>query len=282
IDVAVTRVALVLIDQHEAAGIAQALDVSHRRNAAKGWQQHGEAMVEALRFDRSSTLVVHCHIYVTGIDGIDLCIGNPLDVPLPELRFHRALRVADPAEPHVPDVRLARHEGYRHLVPDTALAQVLVQDQRELVSRAEATGALHGADDDGTRVRDELLIPFPRILGMIERTDRDGVAGLPPEARDLVESEFRAGGQYQVVVFQLTAAGEDELVPVGLDPLNRLSDEVDARTFELGPEFRHDFRLLAPPHGHPWVRRDEPEGCVRVDQRDPVRLAELVAQLERG
>src|SRR5690606_38033548 len=153
IDVAVTRVALVLIDQNEAAGIAQAFDVSHRRNVATGWQQHGEAMVQALRFDRSSTLVVHCHIYVTGIDGIDLCIGNPLDVPLPELRFHQALRVADPAEPHVPDVRLARHEGYRHLVPDTALAQVLVQDQRELVSRAEATGALHGADDDGTRVR---------------------------------------------------------------------------------------------------------------------------------
>src|SRR5690606_38023640 len=137
----------------------------------------------------------------------------------------------------------------------------------------EAAGALHGADDDGPRVRHESLISLPRIFCVLERTDRDGVAGLPPEARDLVESEFRAGGEYQVVVPERAAASEDELVPVGLEPLNRLSDEVDAHALELRPQLRDDLRFLAPSNCHPWIGRDEPERCVRVDQRDSVRLS---------
>src|SRR5690606_3439049 len=110
------------------------------------------------------------------------------DVPLPELRLHQTFGVADAAEPHVPDVRLARHEGHRNLVPYTALAQVLVQDQRELVGRSEAAGTLNGAYDNGARVLDESLIPFPRVLGMLESANGDGVADGPrAEARDFVK-----------------------------------------------------------------------------------------------
>ena len=78
-------------------------------------------------------------------------------------------------------------------------AQLGVQNEGEFIGRAEARGALHRADHDRARVGAERLERVMRLLGVIDVADRLRVA-VRAEPGDLVEGEFRAGGDHEVVV----------------------------------------------------------------------------------
>jgi hypothetical protein len=84
------------------------------------------------------------HRHRIAVDLADPGIGDPADVALAQLRLHQPLGVADAVQPHVPDVRLGRDVGHRHTVAQATLAQILVENHRELVGRTEAAGARRG------------------------------------------------------------------------------------------------------------------------------------------
>src|SRR3546814_13779005 len=66
----------------------------------------------------------------------------------------------------------AADEGHRHAIAQLALAQVGVEDHRELVGRTETTRALHRADHDRTGILQEPLVLVPRMACMVQRADR--------------------------------------------------------------------------------------------------------------
>jgi hypothetical protein len=113
----------------------------------------------------------------------------------------------------VADVGLAGDEGHRHLVAQLALAQVGRHDEGELVGRAEAAGARHGADHDRARVLQEFLVVGKPLLGMVDGADRMRVTVDGARARHLVERQLGAGGDDQVVVGQLSPPSSTSLLP---------------------------------------------------------------------
>ena len=90
-----------------------------------------------------------------GLDLVDAGVADPLDVMLAQLALEQALGVADAVEAEMADVGLGGDEGHRHPVAHLGVAQRLVEDEGELVGRAEAGGALHRADDHRPRVGDQ-------------------------------------------------------------------------------------------------------------------------------
>src|SRR5690606_7904491 len=98
VDVRITRAALMLVDQDEAARVDESLDVAHGGDAAKRGQEHREALLDPLRFDRVASLVMDGERDAVRVHGVDLRVRDPLDVVLAELGLEQALRIADAAE----------------------------------------------------------------------------------------------------------------------------------------------------------------------------------------
>ena len=98
---------------------------------------------------------------------------------LAKFRLHQALRVAHATQAQVTHVRLAGHQRHGHLVAELALAQVRIEDERELVRRTEAAGALRCADDDRTGISDELFVGLPGMLGVTGGAHGLGMSRLP-------------------------------------------------------------------------------------------------------
>ena len=95
---------------------------------------------------------------------------------LAHLAFEQPLGVADAVEAEMADIRLGGDEGHRHLVADLAATQLGLEDEGELVGRAEAGRALNRAGDDRPRVLAELFEFLRRLDRVIDVADRGGVA----------------------------------------------------------------------------------------------------------
>ena len=128
-------------------------------------------------------------------------------------------------------------------------------------------GALH------QRVEGDL-----RLFGMVDVADRLGV-GVRAEALDLVEGEFGAGGDDQVVVVDRRAVIEFDPVLLGMDPLRAFGAQLDAALFEDGGEIDRDVLAVAPADGDPWIRRDEGIGAAEIDDGKLVLRAQLLLHL---
>ena len=131
-------------------------------------------------------------------------LRDPLDVVLAQLALEQALGIADAVEAEMADVGLRGDEGHRHPVAHLGVAQRLVEDEGELVGRAEAGGALHRADHHRAWVGDQGVdggLGFERVIDL---ADRLGV-GLGPQTFDFVEGELGAGGDDQIVVVERAA-----------------------------------------------------------------------------
>ena len=154
-DVREGRVALVLVDEDEAARIGQALDAGTAgtpRNAGSIMEKaKGSSWLVLTR----AVLVDLLDEHLAGLDLVDPGVGDPLDVPLAHGALQQALGVADAVEAEMADVGLRRDEGHRHLVAHLGAAQRRVEDEGELVGRAEAGRALHRADDHRAGLVDE-------------------------------------------------------------------------------------------------------------------------------
>ena len=179
------------------------------------------------------------------------------------------------------DIGLGGDEGHRHLVADLPLAQVGVHDHGELVGRAEAGRALHGADDDRAGVGAELLPGVGALGGVIDVADRVGVL-LRPEALDLVEGELGSGGDDQIVVGDRFAVRQLDPVLLRHQLLGRGVDEVHLVARQHRGEVDGDLRLRPPVHRHPRVGRGELEEGRLGDDRDLVGTVEGGAQLIGG
>jgi hypothetical protein len=81
-DVLVFRVALVLVDEHEAARIGQPLEAVDRRHAAEGGEHHREGEGQLMRRLDGAGLIHFLDEHLAGLDLLHLGVGDPLDVPL--------------------------------------------------------------------------------------------------------------------------------------------------------------------------------------------------------
>ena len=69
----------------------------------------------------------------------------------------------------------------------------------------------------GPRLLDKLLPGLAGLHGMIRAADRVREPGFRPQARDGLEIQRRSRGDYQEIVLDGIAVGEDNAVLVGLD-----------------------------------------------------------------
>ena len=272
------RVALVLVGEDEAARVGQPLDVAHRRHAAEGRQHHGEDLGQLVRPGHRAVLGDLRDMELVGLDPVDAGIGDPLDVPLAQGALQEALGIADPVEAEMADIGLGGDEGHRHLVADLRVAQGLVEDEGEFIGRTEAGGALHRADDHRAGPCHQRVEGGFRRHGVIDLADRGGMRP-GPEALDLVEGEFRPGGDHEIVIGERAPVLELDPALRGMEPLRALRMERDAAAFEHRLEIHFHSLALAPADGDPGVRGHEGIAAAPGDHRDLMRLPELLAKL---
>jgi hypothetical protein len=212
----IPRAALVLVHEHEAARIAQAFHGRDFRHALERGQDHRIAERQCLRLAGHALGVVldDGHLAIAHLS--DLAVDHPVDVTLAQLRLHQSLGIAHTAQAHVPDVRLAGDEGHRHLVAQLAFAQVGIDDHRELVGWAEATGALCSADHDRARIFEKCLIARPGLFGVFGGANRLRES-VGPQTRHFAEGETRSRGDEQVVVIDASSVACFERSFVGED-----------------------------------------------------------------
>jgi len=199
-------------------------------------------------------------------------------VALPELGLHQALAVPDAAEPQVADVGLAGDVGHGHLVAQAALAEVGIDDRRELVGGTEAARSRCRADDHRTGVGEEALVGFPGLLRMRVRADGLRV-GVRPQSRDLLEGQLGTRADDQIVVVDDPATGQGELAPRGVDGGRILRDELDALAIEWPLEVDAGLLTRPPADGDPRVGWRELEVRRRAHEQHLVLGAEFLAQL---
>ena len=192
-------------------GIGQPLDAADRADAAERRQHHriGERQFVGLADRAVVGDLLDGHLAL--LDALDPGVGDPLDVLLAHLAFEQALGVADAVEAEMADIGLRGDEGHRHAIAQLAAAQLGFQDEQEFVGRPEAGGALHGADHHRPRIGGKLLEGVLGVGGVVDVADRLGVA-VRPEPGDLVEGEFRPGGDHQIVVVDRGAVRELDAV----------------------------------------------------------------------
>jgi hypothetical protein len=200
---------------------------------------------------------------------------------LAQLRLHQSLGVAHAAQAPVADVGLAGHQRHRHAVAQLALAQVRVEDEGELVHRAEAARALDRADHDRARVLEEFPVGLPRALRVVDRADRLGVA-LGAEPRDLLEGQPGPGADDEVVVGHAFAGRGGDRARDRVDRLRRAADEADAAPGKAFAGGQRGLRRLAPTRCDPGVRGREGEALAIADHGDRVGVAQGRAEFVGG
>ena len=115
------------------------------------------------------------------------------------------------------DIGLGGDEGHRHLVAHLGAPKRGIEDEGELVGRAEARGALHRADHDRAGLLHQRVEGGLGLLGVVDVADRLGV-GVRAEPLDLVEGEVGSGGDDQVVVVEEGAVVELDAVLARVHP----------------------------------------------------------------
>ena len=110
---------------------------------------------------------------------------------------------------------------------------------------------------------------------MVHRADRMGMAVVGAGARYLVEGQFGAGGDDQIIVIDGLPVLYREPVVGGVDMGDRPTDETNVLPCEVGADREGDIAALAPANQQPRVGREELEFLARVDHRDIVGLAQF-------
>ena len=177
---------------------------------------------------------------------------------LTQLRLHEPLAVADAAQAHVADVRLARDERHRHAVAQLALAQIGVEDHRELVGRAEAARAGRRADDDRAGILQELLV-FSHARAACSWVQTDCVKPAGPRPGTSSKASFGPGRDHEVVVVELLPVAQRELrcrASIGVDGFG---DPLDALRLERPAQLHARLLGTTPADGDPRIRRRELE-----------------------
>jgi hypothetical protein len=158
------------------------------------------------------------------------------------------------------------------------MAQVGVHDHGEFVGRAKAGCALDRADDDRAGVGAERLPGRGALGGVIDVADRTCVL-LGPESFDLVEGEFRAGGDDQIVVGDRFAVRQGDAVLRRHHLLGRGMDEIHLVARQYGSQVDRDLLFGAPFHRHPGIGRGELEEGRLGDDRHLVSTVEVGTQV---
>ena len=276
VDVLVGRVAMEFVHHDEAARVAQPFDIGHGIDALEGRQHHVELEFDLVLLDHLAGGIQFIDVHLAVLDLGGLGVGDPVDVMVAQLGFEHGLGIAHAAETKMTDIGFGGHIGHRELVAYLALAQVGVDDEGKLVGRAEAAGKGHGADDDRAWLFQGFLVFLIGLFGVIHGADGIGVTAVGTGTLDLLEGEARAGDDDEVVVFDMVAIVEGQLVAVGIDLGDSAVDEVDALALEVGLDREGDRLAIAPAHGNPGVGRRELEVFVAVDDGDLVLLAQFL------
>jgi hypothetical protein len=131
-------ITLMLVDNHEAAGIGELLDAANGADAAKGGQHHRICERQFVGLADRSVVGDLFDGHFTLLNIPYASVGDPFDMLLAHLAFEQALGVADPVETEVSDIGLRGDKGHGHAIAKFAPAQLGFQNEQELVSRAEA------------------------------------------------------------------------------------------------------------------------------------------------
>ena len=154
------------------------------------------------------------------------------------------------------DIGFGRHEGHGDAVAELAAAQFGFQDEQELIGRAEAGGALHGADHDRPGIGGKLFERLPSVGCMVDMADRLGMA-VGPEPGNLVERKFRSGRDHQIVVVDRRAVREFDAVFFRVYALRAMRQQADTFSVHDVDEIDLDIPAFAPADRHPGIGGDE-------------------------
>jgi hypothetical protein len=164
IDVGVSQRLIRVPHVDEPLGVSESARRDHLGSEER-WHDHGVAERELRAVGETD---------LTGDDLLHRDVEDPLDVRVLEKHPEHLLAARKPTDPEVPRERFGTDVGHRHL--QLLFLEVVGHVERELVSRAEARGALSRSDDHRPRVVDEAGPPLGRIDGPVQARDRVGVA----------------------------------------------------------------------------------------------------------
>ena len=271
------RIALVLVDDDEAARVGELLDAPDGADAAERGQHHRIGKRQFVGLADRAVVRDFLDRHLALLDVLDAGVGDPLDMLLAHLAFEQSLGIADPVEAEMTDIGFGCHKGHGDAVAELAAAQFGFQDEQELVGRAETGCALHRADHDRPRIGGELLEGFLRVRGVIDVADRLRMA-VGPEPRNLVEGEFRPGRDHQIIVVDRAAVGKFDTVFRRMHARRALGQQADALLLHDVDEVDLDIGPLAPADRDPGIGRDEVIDRPLRNHREAVVLPQLRQQ----
>ena len=179
------------------------------------------------------------------------------------------------------DIGFGSDEGDRHAVANLAPAQVGDEDEREFIGRAEAGGALHGADHDRAGVLAEGL-PAMRTPSRHGRRGRSSWCWLA--GRGLRSRRRPAWGRWRSRDSRRRCAAPS---PSSTVFLRRVDPRCARRRRKPMPSLRENLRQMdldvlgfAPVDRDPGVRGHEMEPLRLRDDHDRRPRAQQLAQLE--
>lgn len=220
-------------------------------------------------------------MYLSGLDLLDARVHDAFDPLHLEEHLGHLGSVAETADPEMSEIGLGREIGDLDLVLQAPLLHLVAEVEQELVRRAEARGALNGADDDGTGRLDELLERIARPFGVLEPEERLGMALIRPEARNGREVIHRPGGEHEVVV-ALASSRIGDLSGLGIYFRHVGLDETGPLLLVNGFEGKGDVLAVSQPEGKPDQRGHEQELVRFRNNRDLMLASKLFLEVERG
>ena len=168
--------ALVLVNQHKAARVAQIGHCGHRFHALEGRQHHGQLEGHFVVFVHIAEVIELRDKELAFLHPGGLGIGDPLHVAVAHFGLQHRFTVAHAAQSQVANIGLAGDVSHGHFVAQFALAQVGVQDERKLVGRAKAAGARHGTNHQRAGVFEEVFVVGKKFERVVHAAHRVGKA----------------------------------------------------------------------------------------------------------
>src|SRR5690606_2909438 len=151
------RIALMLVNDDEAARIGQPFDIANGGHSPESGKHHRIAERQVVRVLERAALVHFLYMHHAGLDAGHARVGDPFDVTVAHFAFEQGLGIADAVQAEMADIGLWRYIGHRHLVTDFAATKLGIEDHREFISRAIARRALNRTHDNRAGIFDKCI-----------------------------------------------------------------------------------------------------------------------------
>ncbi|OAD22994.1 hypothetical protein THIOM_001182 [Candidatus Thiomargarita nelsonii] len=195
--------------------------------------------------------------HLTVFDFGDFGIGNPLNMAMTHFGFQHALRIANPPQSQMTDIRLTGDISHRHFITTFRPTQGGINNHRIFIGRTKTTRALNSPNNHWTRIIQQLLIPFISLFCMVYGANRMSKTIKRSGTLHLLKSQLRPCGNDQVIVINSFPICQHYTIFISIDLASRLSNEINSFAFQCRLNGKGNVLALTPTYTNPRIRRDK-------------------------